>query len=64
MDETPVFFFYTIQAKTIDQKEEKFIEVRTTKSKKQCITAVLACTSTGEMLPPMTIFKGTTKCCI
>ena len=35
----------------------------TTGSEKRRSTAVLSCTSTGKMLPPMIIFKGTTMRC-
>lgn len=59
MDETPVYMDM-VPAKTIDKKGKKSIKVRTTKSEKCRVTAVLACTATGDMLPPMIIFKGTT----
>ena len=49
---------------TIDVKEKKTIRVRTTKSEKKRITAVLTCTASGQMLPPMVIFKGTTPRCV
>ena len=57
MDETPVYFDM-VPSRTVDRKG---IKVRTTKSEKRRITAVLACSSTGKMLPPMLIFKGTTS---
>ena len=47
--------------KTIDERGKKTIKVRTTKSEKCCITAVLSCSATGVMLPPMIIFRGTTE---
>ena len=50
-----------VPAKTVDDKGEKSIKVRTTKSEKCRVTAALACTATGIMLPPMIIFKGTTN---
>ena len=59
MDETPAYFD-TVPSKTVDKKGKKSIIVRTTKSEKRHITAVLSCTATGDMLPPMIIFKGTT----
>ena len=62
MDETPVFFD-TVPSKTVDTRGKKSIKVRTTGSEKRRITAVLSCTSTGKMLPPMIIFKGTTTRC-
>ena len=42
MDETPVFFDM-VPSKTVDTKGKKSIRVRTTKSEKQRITAVLSC---------------------
>ena len=59
MDETPVFFDL-VPSKTVDVRGKKSIRVRTTKSEKKHITAVLSCVATGEMLPPMIIFKGKT----
>ncbi len=56
MDETPVYMDM-VPSRTIDKKGKK---VRTTKSEKCRVTAVLACTATGDMLPPMIVFKGTT----
>ena len=35
--------------------------MRTTGSEKQHLTVVLSCTASGDMLPPMIIFKGKTK---
>ena len=63
MDETPIFFD-TVPSKTVDRKGKKSIKVRTTKSEKRRITAVLACTATGDMLAPMVVFKGTTNRCV
>ena len=59
MDETPVYFDM-VPSKTVDVKGKKTIKMRTTKSEKCRLTAALSCTSTGVMLPPMLIFKGTT----
>ena len=56
MDETPVYFDM-VPSRTVDRKGKKSIKVRTTKSEKRRITAVLACSSTGKMLPPMLIFN-------
>ena len=59
MDETPVYFDL-VPSKTVDMRGKKLIRVRTTKSEKKHITAVLSCAATGDMLPPMIIFKGKT----
>lgn len=59
MDETPIFLDM-VPSKSIDKKGKKSIRIRTTKSEKRRTTAVLACTSNGETLPPMTILKGAT----
>ena len=60
MDETPVYFDM-VPSKTVDRKGKKSITVRTTKAEKRRITAVLSCTASGTLLPPMIIFKGTTR---
>ena len=64
MDETPVFFD-TVPNKTVDIKGTKTVKVRTTRSEKRHVTLVLTVTASGEMLPPMVIFKGkrTIGCC-
>ncbi len=49
-----------VPSKTVDVKGKKTVKIRTTKSEKCWLTAVLSCTATGAMLPPMVIFKGTT----
>ena len=59
MDETPVFMDM-LPNKTIDVKGKKSIRIRTTKSEKCRITAILSCIATGKMLSPMIVFKGTT----
>lgn len=59
MDETPIYLDM-VPSKTVDRKGKKTIKIRTTKSEKCHVTAVLACSSTGNMLPPMVIFKGKT----
>lgn len=51
MDETPAYFD-VVPSKTVDKKGKKSIIVRTMKSEKQHITAVLSCIATGDMLPP------------
>ena len=60
MDETPVFLDL-LPSKVIDRKGKKSINVRTTASEKNRITATLCCTASGKMLPPFVIFKGKTK---
>ena len=59
MDETPVFFDM-VPSCVVEKIGEKSVRVRSTNSDKRRITAVLACTASGKMLPPMIIFKGTT----
>ena len=59
MDETPLFFDMAPN-RTVSQKGVKEVRVRTTGAEKRHITVVLACTGSGEMLPPMVIFKGKT----
>ena len=63
MDETPAYFDI-VPSKTVDKKGKKKIIVRITKSEKRHITAVLSCIATGDMLPPLIIFIGTTTRCI
>ena len=63
MDEMPVYFDI-VPGKTIEIKGEKTVKVRTTGSEKRHITIVLSCTASGDLLPPMIIFKGKTKRCI
>ena len=45
----------------VDRKGKKTINVRTTASEKNRITATLCCTASGKMLPPFVVFKGKTK---
>ena len=40
------------------------LALRTTGSEKRHITVVLSCTASGDLLPPMIIFKGKTERCI
>ena len=49
-----------VPSKTVDIRGKKTVKVRTTKSEKCRLIVVLSCTATGNMLPPMVIFKGTT----
>ena len=55
--ETPVFFDIRSN-KTLDIKGTKTVKVQTTGSEKRHVTLVLTVTASGEMLPPMVIFKG------
>ena len=55
---------YNGAVRGVPESGKKSIKVRTTKSEKRHITAVLACTATGDMLAPMVVFKGTTNRCV
>ena len=55
---------YNGAVRGVAESGKKSIKVRTTKSEKRRITAVLACTATGDMLAPMVVFKGTTNRCV
>ena len=57
MDETPMYFDM-VPTKTIDSVGAKTVRVRTTAGDKRHLTIVLACAASGDMLPPMIIFKG------
>ena len=57
MDETPVYFDLQ-PSKTINKCGEKSVLIRTTGSEKRHFTVVLAVAASGDMLPPMIIFKG------
>ena len=59
MHETPVFLDL-LPGKVIDKKGKKTINVRTTGSDKNRITATLCCAASGKMLPSFVIFKGKT----
>lgn len=59
MDETPVFLDL-VPNKVVDKKGKKTIQVRTTGSDKNRITATLCCTAAGKLLPPFVVFKGKT----
>ncbi len=56
MDETPVFLDL-VPNKVVDKKGKKTIQVRTTGSDKNCITATLCCTAAGKLLPPFVVFS-------
>ena len=60
MDETPVFLDL-LPNKVVDKRGKKSINVRTTASEKNRITATLCCSASGKMLPPFVVFKGKTK---
>jgi hypothetical protein len=60
MDETPMFFDL-IPGKTLSATGKKQILVRGTSGSKRHFTVVLACSASGDMLPPMIIFKGKRK---
>lgn len=60
MDETPVFLDL-LPGKVIDKKGNKTINIRTTGSEKNRVTATLCCAASGKMLPSFVIFKGKTK---
>ncbi len=51
---------FGIPSSNVDRWLKEDID-KSTKSEKQRITAVLSCTSSGKMLPPMVIFKGKTQ---
>ena len=58
MDEAPVYFdIHVVPEKTIEIEGKKMVKVRTTGSEKHHITVVLSCTASGDLLPPMIIFK-------
>jgi len=57
MDETPVYFDL-VPGNTISQTGVKSVRIRSTGAEKRHITAVLAVSAAGNVLPPMVIFKG------
>ena len=59
MDETPLTFDMPPN-RTINDKGEKTITIRTTGNEKNRITVVLACAGDGSKLRPMVIFKRKT----
>ena len=60
MDETPVWFDMP-GAKTVHNRGEKTILVKTTGHEKSRFTVVLACLANGVRLKPMVIFKRKTQ---
>ena len=60
MDETPAYFD-VVPGRTLDRKGQKSILLRTTGSEKRHLTVVLTVTASGDVLPPMVIFKGKQK---
>ena len=59
MDEVPLTFDMPL-TKTVNEKGDSSINIKTTGHKKTHFTCVLACTASGEKLPPMVIFKRIT----
>jgi len=59
MDETPVYLDL-VPNKVVDKRGKKTIQVRTTSSEKNRVTATLCCTAAGKMLPPFVVFKSKT----
>ena len=59
MDEVPLTFDIPM-SRSISEKGEKTINVRTTGHEKSHFTVVLACCADGSKLPPMIIFKRKT----
>ena len=57
MDETPVYFDM-VGSTTINEKEAKTVQIRTTGNDKNWFTCVLAIMADGGKLLPMVIFKG------
>lgn len=57
MDETPMYFDM-VPNWTVSKKGAKEIRIRSSGAEKRRFTVVLACTSGGEMLPTLVIFKG------
>lgn len=57
MDETPVYFDLQ-PGKSVNKSGAKSVLIRTTGSEKRHFTVVLAVAASGDMLPPMIIFKG------
>ena len=59
MNETPVFFDM-VPEKSLVQKGQKSVTIRTSGSEKRRVTVVLTVAADGFMLPPMIIFRGKT----
>ena len=60
MDETPMYF-YMVPQKTLTNKRQKQVRVRSSGSEKKRLTVALTCTGDGKMLPAVAIFKGKRK---
>ena len=56
MNETPVFFDM-VPEKSLVQKGQKSVTIRTSGSEKRRVTVVLTVAADGFMLPPMIIFR-------
>ena len=57
MDETPMYFDMP-SSHTVHKKGCREVRIRSTGAEKRRLTVILACTASGDMLPPMVIFKG------
>ena len=55
MDETPVSF-YMVPERSLTQKGQKSVTIRTSGSEKRHVTVVLTVAADGLILPPMIIF--------
>lgn len=60
MDEVPLTFDIPMN-RTVDNKGNKTVTIRTTGHEKTHFTVVLACAASGYKLPPMIIFKRKTQ---
>lgn len=59
MDEVPMSFDMPPN-RTIDDVGTKTISIKTTGNERSCFTVVLACSMSGDKLPPLVIFKRKT----
>ena len=57
---TPVFFDM-VPEKSLVQKSQKSVTIRTSGSEKRHVTVVLTVAADGFILPPMVIFRGKTN---
>ena len=57
MDETPMYFDMP-SSHTVHKKGCREVWIRSTGAEKRRLTVILACTASGDVLPPMVIFKG------
>ena len=60
MDETPVFFDM-VPEKTLVQKGQKSVTIRTSSSEERHVIVVLTVAADRFILPPMIIFRGKTN---